>query len=78
MNVKLGRPDAMTGKMVAGVLANLELGVKPVTRYYLERVAAKGYVAKKNVANGKRGRPTVEYVVTGKGRGLLAMAKNWQ
>lgn len=69
-----GRPDALTKKMVVAVLADPAAN----TRYYLERVTEMGYLEKVAVKTAKRGRPAVEYVMTGKGKGLVALAKNWK
>lgn len=49
-----------------------------VSKYYLKQLEAEGYVEFQDVKTDRRGRPAKVAVLTGKGRGYLAMSKNWK
>ena len=48
-----------------------------VSRFLALQLADMGYVAIQSVHTGSRGRPQHVYTLTGKARGLLALARNW-
>lgn len=48
-----------------------------LSRFLVLQLADVGYVAIHSVRLGGRGRPQHLYSLTGKARGLLALAKNW-
>lgn len=81
-----GRKSGLTKKKVIEILRSyLPEGERepyplPVvySRNYLESIVEMGYLEKRNVSEGRRGRPRVEYVLTGKGRGYVALSKNWK
>lgn len=70
-----GRPAFLENKKeVAMALRDLS-GVS----YYLTRKLAKaGYVSFEVVKSEGRGRPAKRPVLTGKGRGLVALSANWK
>lgn len=51
-----------------------------VSAYYLTQLAELGYVERveREVEVGRRGRRPTHYILTGKGKGLLALSKNWK
>ena len=70
-----GRPSAFaTNKKVALALGDLD----NVSRYLTLQLVEKGLVEVQEVKNGTKGRPTHNYVLTGKGRGLVALSKKWK
>ena len=70
-----GRPAAFaTNKKVAAALADLD----NVSRYLALQLVEKGLVEVQEVKNGTKGRPAHNYVLTGKGRGLVALSKKWK
>lgn len=74
-----GRKDGLTKKKTVEILRAIEAGSENTApRHYLERIVMMGYLEKKSVETGKRGRRPVEYVLSGKGRGYLALSKNWK
>lgn len=73
-----GRKDGLTKFKIVEILREAEeTGVASSSRTYLERLVDKGYLEKHAIQTGKRGRQPVEYRITGKGRGYLALSKNW-
>lgn len=76
-----GRKDGLTKKKIAEILGVIEANgqdAQGLSYAYLQRMVEAGYLEKKNVWLGKRGRPPVEYLITGKGRGLMNLARNWK
>lgn len=43
-----------------------------------KQLIGRGLVKAEEIRSGGRGRPAHNYVVTGKGRGLIALSKNWK
>ena len=48
------------------------------SRYLALQLVEQGLVASETIKSAGRGRPRVEYKVTGKGRGYMALARNWK
>lgn len=48
-----------------------------VSTYHKKLLEGLGFVEAVNAKSGGRGRPAKNYKLTGKGRGYLALAKNW-
>jgi hypothetical protein len=70
-----GRPLALAHTIeVVDALNNLE----GLSRYLALRLKYNGLVAVEKVAHAGRGRQGHRYVLTGKGRGLVALARNWK
>ena len=73
-----GRPAVFADKFgVVDALAALAGGKAP-SRYLLLKLVEMGFVATRTVKSEGRGRPRVEFDLTGKGRGRLALSKNWK
>lgn len=68
-----GRPNTLVKKTLRNALENKDAG----TRFLNLKLVAKGYFTIEPVKSGKRGRPAFSYNLTGKGRGFLALSKNW-
>lgn len=49
-----------------------------VSYYHKRKLVEAGLLVEETVETGSRGRPAVNYNVSGKGRGLLALSKNWK
>lgn len=47
------------------------------SRFLALQLIAKGFVSVEKVHTGKRGKPAHVYTLTGKGRGYVALSKNW-
>jgi hypothetical protein len=63
-----------TKSSVAKALVNLDT----LSRFLKLQLVEAGYLKAVTVpSTGKRGRPEVSYVMTGKARGLLALSRNW-
>lgn len=76
--MKRGRKETFeNAKAFAAVLKDTEK-LNMLSRYLTLKLVNKGYMEAKTVKGEGRGRPRVEYVVTGKGRGLVALAANWK
>jgi predicted ArsR family transcriptional regulator len=60
-------------KAVVEALRNLD----GTSRFLKLQIQEMGYIVSKPVKSGKRGRPAFEWILTGKGNGLLAISKNW-
>lgn len=71
---KLGRKDALTSKVKAHFLTNLDT---LTNRYYAGRLMDEGFISQENIPTGKQGRPPVRYILTGKGKGFLSLASKW-
>jgi predicted ArsR family transcriptional regulator len=69
-----GRPEIFLSKKV--IVEALEARKAP-SRYLTLRLVEKGYFTIEPVKTGRRGRPSYSYALTGKARGLLAIARNW-
>jgi hypothetical protein len=67
-------------KVVAKFLRSFEADERSVSRYFLEKISESGYVERvqTEVEAGRRGRKPSHYVITGKGRSLLSLSKNWK
>lgn len=73
-----GRPAFEdTNKGLALVLREIQSG-NPVSRFIATKLVAKGLVDAVPVDTGKRGRPPIEYQLSGRGRGLLGLAASWK
>lgn len=75
MNTR-GRKNTFEKKMnIVNTMQNLE----ETSRFLKERLIQMGYLEKVTIKNETktRGRVPVTYVITGKGKGLLGMSKNW-
>jgi hypothetical protein len=48
-----------------------------VSRFLCLQLVDLGYVTTETEKHAGRGRPMIHYVLSGKGRGYLALAKNW-
>ena len=66
-----------TNKNIASTLVAINEG-KTVSRYLSLQLVALGLLKTEAVKNDGRGRPRVIYSVSGKGRGLIALSKNWK
>ena len=74
-----GRPAAFANNFnVADSLAAIRDNSGEVSRYLALQLAERGLVAPEAVKSGGRGRPRIVYNLTGKGRGLVALSKNWK
>ncbi len=52
---------------------------KPVSRFLKDKLAGQGYLTmKESRAPGQRGQTSKTFEVTGKGRGFVALSKNWK
>jgi predicted ArsR family transcriptional regulator len=70
-----GRPSQFaTSKAKVEALNNLH----DLTRYHILQLVDMGLVNIEEIKTGGRGRPVHNYVVSGKGRGLQALARNWK
>lgn len=49
-----------------------------LSRFLALQLVNQGYLKAEAVPTGKRGRKPIEYVLTGKARSLLALAKTWK
>ena len=52
--------------------------ITDVSRYLALKLAERGFIEVETVKGEGRGRPRVVYKVTGKGRGYVALSKNWK
>jgi predicted ArsR family transcriptional regulator len=69
-----GRPSIFEGKKaVAAVLR----GEAKISRFLTLQLVNDGYLIAAPIKSGKRGRPSYVYEVTSKGKGLVALSKNW-
>ena len=73
-----GRKDALTKTLTVQLLRGVADGAPNDRRYYLERLVEKGYLERKKLEKEGRGRKPIAYLLTGKGRGFLAISKNWK
>lgn len=74
---KRGRIDLLDNKKK--LVTVLKTGdFENLTFYMKTKLATAGYLAIEKVQTGKRGRPADKVTVSGKGRGLIAMSKNWK
>ena len=70
-----GRPATFaTKKAVVAALAD----VNTLSRFLKLQLVEAGYLAVQKVEKETRGRPAHNYVLTGKAKGLLNLAKNWK
>lgn len=60
----------------AAVLKDFASG-KEVSYYHKRELVKLGFVVTVDAKSGNRGRPARSYEVSGKGRGYLALSKNW-
>ena len=71
----MARPASFNTKVsVANALMNLT----EVSRFHKLQLIEMGYLTVDTVKKASRGRPAHDYVLTGKGRGLVALSKNWK
>lgn len=62
-------------KAIAAALKSFDT----LSRYHRVQLVKMGYAeAKTEKLTAGRGRPTVKYELSGKGRGLVALSKNWK
>jgi predicted ArsR family transcriptional regulator len=72
---KRGRPATFaTKKDIVKVLT----GEKVVSRQLQLQLVEQGYLKVEKVKSGGVGRPAHEFVVSGKGKGLIALSRNWK
>ena len=73
--IKKGRPAIFAkAKAKVDALQNLDN-----VSYYLKRqLVQQGLINAVKIVKDTRGRPEYDYQVSGKGRGLIAMSKNWK
>ena len=70
-----GRPSKFaTSKAKVEALNNLNT----MSRYMILQLVDLGLVEIQKIKTEGRGRPAHNYVVSGKGRGLQALARNWK
>ena len=70
-----GRPATFaTKKAVVAALAE----VNTLSRFLKLQLVEAGYLAVQPIKSEGRGRPAHDYVLTGKAKGLLNLAKNWK
>ena len=70
-----GRPSQLaTSKAKVEALNNLS----DLSRHHIIQLVDMGLVNIEKVKSEGRGRPAHNYVVSGKGRGLQALARNWK
>ena len=73
--IKKGRPATFTkAKSKAFALQNLD----GVSYYHKRQLVQQGLLNAVKIPQFGRGRPQYDYQVSGKGRGLIAMSKNWK
>ena len=73
-----GRKAVFADKFaVVEALKNLKEG-NTVSRYLTLKLAERGFVEVETVKGEGRGRPRVNYKVTGKGRSYVALSANWK
>lgn len=66
-------------KAVANALVTLQSDPNAVSRFLKLQLVDKGFLDVTQVKKTDgRGRPSKVYVVNGKGRGLVALSKNWK
>ena len=71
------KPKLESGRGKAALLKKFVSG-ETVSRYYKVMLVEAGYLSTTSVKETEgRGRPTVRYELTGRGRGLLALSQNW-
>ena len=71
----VGRPaQFVNAKAKVEALRNLD----GISRYHMMQLVEGGLVEVVKVPGEGRGRPRHEYQVSGKGRGLMNLAKNWK
>lgn len=76
VNTRRGRPALLNNKRaVADLLINGD--VNNLSHFLKHKLADAGFVAFEPVKTGTRGRPAFNTVLTGKARGLIALARNW-
>jgi predicted ArsR family transcriptional regulator len=68
-----GRPETLVKKTLRNALENKDAG----SRFLNLKLVNKGYFTIVPIHTNRRGRPAFSYELTGKGRGYLALAKNW-
>lgn len=71
------RPVFNDSYAVVDALKKLSTG-QLKSRYLTLQLVEKGLVEPVTVKSGSRGRPRVVYQVTGKGRGRIALSRNWK
>lgn len=75
---KLGRKaEFENSKTVAKALRAVRDNGLYKSRFLTLKLVERGFVEAVNMPSGFRGRPRVNYVLTGKGRGYVALSKNW-
>lgn len=78
-NTQKGRPATFaSNKAVAAALQAVQSNEKSLSRFLKLQLAEKGLLEAVSEQSGKRGRPRLTYQLTGKGRGLVALSKNWK
>lgn len=66
-------------RALAKFLIEMQGGDHQAITWYLKKSLVKAkYVEEVPMKTAKKGRPRLELVVTGKGRGLIAMSKQWK
>ncbi len=76
-NTRRGRPALLNNKReVANLLINGD--VNDLSHFLKHKLVDAGYVAFQPVVTGQRGRPALNVVLTGKAKGLIALARNWK
>lgn len=74
----MARIPTFTNKVsLAKTLANLAEG-KEVSRFLSLQLVEKKFVTIETVKHSGRGRPMHKFVLTGKGRGYVALSRNWK
>lgn len=74
-----GRPASLaTAKGRATALKCIIENDTSISRFLKLQLVDQKLLETVTVQNGKRGRPAVEYKLTGKGRGLVALSENWK
>jgi DNA-binding PadR family transcriptional regulator len=79
MEVRLGRKEVFANKFaVVDMLERVkEMGMGE-SRYLTLKLVEMGFVKAEDIKGEGRGRPRKVYVLTGKGRGRIGLAKNWK
>lgn len=71
-----GRPSLIGNKKnLAKFLENGDF--ENVTNFMKQKLVNEGFLTVTKIQTGKRGRPQEVLTVSGKGKGLLAMSRNW-
>lgn len=72
-----GRPSTVANsRQIASIVAQVAEG-QSVSRYIALKLVDAGYLQIETVNHQGRGRPQHRYVVAGRGRSLMNLAKNW-